>query len=77
MTTKERIIESSIKLFNQQGMVNVRLKHIADAVGISVGNLAYHYYSKEAIVATIVDELTQLLDPIVDEDKDFPRPHGL
>ncbi len=72
MTTKEKIIEASIRLFNLNGLVNVRLQHIADEAGISVGNLAYHYYSKEAIVTTIVDQLTELLGPLIDENKEFP-----
>lgn len=72
MTTKERIIESSILLFNQHGLVNVRLQHIADQTGISVGNLAYHYYSKEAIIQEIVVQLNELLEPIIDEQKEFP-----
>lgn len=72
MRTKEKIILSSIRLFNERGMVNVRLQHIADDAGVSVGNLAYHYYSKEAIVIKIVDELTEILDPVIDETKEFP-----
>ena len=72
MKTKEKIILSSIKLFNDNGMVNVRLQHIADDVGISVGNLAYHFYSKEAIIIDILDQLTELLDPIIDEQLEFP-----
>ncbi len=72
MTTKEKIIESSIALFNQHGLVNVRLQQIADQTGISVGNLAYHYYSKEAIIIKIVTQLNELLQPIIDEDKKFP-----
>ncbi len=72
MTTKEKILESSVRLFNQNGLVNVRLQHIADETGISVGNLAYHYYSKEAIIAQIVSQLNTLLQPIIDDQKKFP-----
>ena len=72
MKTREKIIHGSIRLFNEQGMVNVRLQHIADEVGISVGNLAYHFYSKGAIIMEIVDQLTELLEPIIDERKEFP-----
>lgn len=72
MTTKEKIIESSILLFNQHGLVNVRLQQIADHTGISVGNLAYHYYSKEAIVIKIVTQLNDVLGPIIAKDKEFP-----
>ena len=31
----------------------MRLQQIADKTGISVGNLAYHYNSKEAIVSAV------------------------
>ena len=72
MTTKEKIIECSIRLFNKNGLINVRLQHIADEAGISVGNLAYHYYSKEAIMSQIVQQLTELLDPLIDENIELP-----
>lgn len=72
MTTKEKIVRSSITLFNHQGIVNVRLQHIADEVGISVGNLAYHFYSKEAIINSIVEQLSDILKPIINEHKEFP-----
>lgn len=72
MKTKEKILESSIALFNQNGLINVRLQHIADKTGISVGNLAYHYYSKEAILKQIVTQLNTLLEPIIDDKKKFP-----
>lgn len=51
--TKTKILTAALHLFNQHGLVNVRLQQIANEVGISVGNLAYHYYSKEAIVKAI------------------------
>ena len=41
------------------GFVNVRLQHIADAVCISVGNLAYHFHNKDSIVETLYDQLKE------------------
>lgn len=55
--TKEKILLASIKLFNEHGVANVRLQQIADETGISVGNLAYHYRNKEAIVSSVYDKL--------------------
>lgn len=72
MDTKEKIILGSIKLFNLHGMVNVRLQQIADHVEISLGNLTYHFYSKEAIMIGIVDQLINILNPLTDKDKEFP-----
>jgi AcrR family transcriptional regulator len=53
MTTKERILESAVRLFNRFGYVNVRLQYIADEANLSVGNLAYHFKTKEAIFEAI------------------------
>lgn len=55
--TKTRILEKSIEAFNRFGFVNIRLQHIADEVGISVGNLAYHFKNKDAILEAIYEEL--------------------
>ncbi len=55
--TKDRILHASIKLFNDYGIASVRLQQIADEIGISVGNLAYHYKNKEAIVQSVYDKL--------------------
>lgn len=49
-TTKEKIIESAVTLFNRDGLVNVRLQHIADEAGMSIGNMTYHYRTKELII---------------------------
>jgi AcrR family transcriptional regulator len=57
LSTKNRIIESAIRLFNEYGMANVRLQQIADESGISVGNLAYHFKNKEAIVLAVYEHL--------------------
>ena len=54
ISTKIKIIETSIKLFNQQGTQNVRLQQIADEVGISVGNLAYHFHDKKKILKSSI-----------------------
>lgn len=70
--TKLNILKSAITLFNQKGLVNVRLQQIADHAGISVGNLAYHYYSKKAIVHAIDRELTEELKLVLSIDQDFP-----
>lgn len=71
-TTKQRILEKAIHLFNGHGLANVRLQQIADETGISVGNLAYHYYSKEAIVMAIDEQLAATIAPVISEHRTFP-----
>lgn len=59
LNTKQRIINASIRLFNEKGLANVRLQQIADEIGISVGNLAYHYRNQEAINEAINEDLDE------------------
>ena len=55
-TTKAKILDASINLFNETGLSSVRLQQIADEVGISVGNLAYHYKNKELIIEQVYQQ---------------------
>lgn len=65
--TKQRIIEAAISLFNTNGIANVRLTQISDEVGISVGNLAYHYKNKEAIVEAVYAQLIEEFAEVLSE----------
>ncbi len=57
LVTKQKILEASIALFNEQGLASVRLQQIANEAGISVGNLAYHFKNKEAIATYVYSNL--------------------
>jgi len=48
--TKTRILDAALALFNEQGSANVTTNHIAEALGMSPGNLYYHYRNKAEIV---------------------------
>lgn len=63
--TKERILRISEQLFFEQGIANVRLQQIADKSDISVGNLAYHYKNKEAIVEGVYESLFKELSDLL------------
>jgi AcrR family transcriptional regulator len=56
-TTPQRILEASIKLFNEQGFQNVPAMKIATHLGMSPGNLAYHFKSKNDIVLAVFPQL--------------------
>jgi len=59
VSPKHRIIESSLYLFNRFGFMSVRLQHIADEAGMSIGNLAYHFKTKDEIIEKLYEELAQ------------------
>ncbi|MFZ4829073.1 MAG: TetR/AcrR family transcriptional regulator [Phototrophicaceae bacterium] len=57
MKTKDRIITIALDLFNREGVAQVSTNHIAEAVGISPGNLYYHFRNKEDIIRAICSQL--------------------
>ncbi|MCU0424609.1 MAG: TetR/AcrR family transcriptional regulator [Candidatus Kapabacteria bacterium] len=51
--TKETILETARVLFNQHGVESITVRHIAQEIGISHGNLCYHFPRKENIIFTL------------------------
>jgi len=62
--TKSHIIKTAIKLFNKKGTQAVTTRHIAKELGISPGNLYYHFKNKEGIIRAIYDRQSKELDKV-------------
>jgi len=60
--TRERILQTALALFNAFGEPSVATTSIAVEMGISPGNLYYHYHSKEAIVADLFAEFRREIE---------------
>lgn len=58
-STKERILNTARMLFNQQGVEAVTVRHIAQELGISHGNLCYHFPRKEDIIFTLYNQVVE------------------
>ncbi|RKN79847.1 TetR/AcrR family transcriptional regulator [Ulvibacterium marinum] len=60
-STKEKIIAMSLDLFNRSGVENITTRHIAKELGISQGNLHYHYPNKDKLLETLFSDMLTAL----------------
>ncbi len=57
MSTKKRILSAALQLFNTSNTQAATTNHIAAALGISPGNLHYHFKNREAIVLALYEQM--------------------
>ena len=63
--TAERILETTLELFNRFGEPNVSTTLISAELGISPGNLYYHYPAKDELINTLYTRYEQSLTEIL------------
>lgn len=64
MRTIDRILQTAIQLFNDQGTGKVSTNHIAASAKMSPGNLYYHFKNKEEIIRAILDQMYAKWNPV-------------
>lgn len=59
MTTKERILQESLDQFNSLGVEDITTRHIAKALGMSQGNLHYHFPTKNVLILVLFEHFKE------------------
>jgi len=65
MKTRDRILEKALDLFNREGLAKISANRIASEMGISPGNLYYHFNNKTLLVEALFRRLEGELAPLV------------
>jgi AcrR family transcriptional regulator len=71
--TRERILDAALALFNADGSHAVSTRHIATRLGISPGNLYYHFGNKEEIVLCLYQRIEAQLEAILTPQEGAPQ----
>lgn len=70
--TKDKIIQTATQLFNEFGFGAISLHEIANRMGISRGNLTYHFNNKVVLLEAIAAEMWEKLSRERQKRRDFP-----
>lgn len=55
--TRQRIVETALELFRQNGYDGTTMRAIASAAGVSLGNAYYYFPSKENLIQGFYDQM--------------------
>ncbi|WNJ17182.1 TetR/AcrR family transcriptional regulator [Pontibacter sp. G13] len=69
---KPLILSHALALFNAEGVSGVPMRKIANAAGISPGNLTYHFPSREALIVALHSQMLQTAQQLNAELKQGP-----
>ncbi|HKT72131.1 MAG TPA: TetR/AcrR family transcriptional regulator [Steroidobacteraceae bacterium] len=74
--TRDRILRESIALFNRQGVQHVTVEDIASSMGISTGNLTYHFRLKRDLLHAVFDRMQERLRVVLKPSLPAPSREG-
>jgi AcrR family transcriptional regulator len=70
--TRDRILMTSLDLFNEEGEPNVTTVDIANEMDISPGNLYYHFHGKDTIIRELYEQFDARIRQVLSAPIDKP-----
>jgi len=64
MSTKTAILKTALALYNESGVRAITSRHIAAEMGISPGNLHYHFKTTDSIIIALYNEMVAGFDAL-------------
>jgi len=59
--SRRLVLDAALRLFSTRGFRATSVRDIAEAAGVSTGNLYHHFPDKEAIFRTLLDEYREIV----------------
>lgn len=67
MSTRDRLLAKAKQRFNEEGLARVGVRDLARDLGLSPGNVSYHFPKKEALVRALMAQLRELNQRTLEE----------
>lgn len=71
--TRQRIQDVALELFAEQGYEKTSLREIAERLGVTKAALYYHFKTKEEIIVSLFEDLTQPIEDLIDWGRGQPH----
>ena len=66
MDTRIKIIAQARELFNERGVASITMRQIAQSLGISLGNLTYHFQKREDLILALYEDLVEQMNRMME-----------
>ncbi|MGW5325103.1 TetR/AcrR family transcriptional regulator [Streptomyces sp. NPDC004014] len=71
--TRQRIQDVALELFAEQGYEKTSLREIAERLDVTKAALYYHFKTKEEIIVSLFEDLTQPIEDLIDWGRSQPH----
>jgi AcrR family transcriptional regulator len=66
--TRQKLIDGAMQVLVSEGVAGTTTRKIAEAAGVRLATLHYHFKDKDALLFAVLEEVTRLLQQFLDEE---------